>query len=156
MKQADYGRQKPAGREAPLNTLQGVSKQSADELKVEDQSSSSMAQFNAGIKNLKLSSAKQTEESSYGSQMLSVMDDPLIEEKRYLVTMIYTSFTQLNQAVTTSKEFYRIGNKLGEGAFGMVNLAQHILTGHFVAVKSLRKHDLDTQAECKRKVVQEI
>lgn len=73
-----------------------------------------------------------------------MMDDPLIEEKRYLVTMIYTSFTQLNQAVTTTKEFYRIGNKLGEGAFGMVKLAQHILTGHFVAIKSLRKKDLDS------------
>ena len=55
-----------------------------------------MAQFNAGIKNLKLSEVKKTEESSYSSQVLSVLDDPLIEEKRYLVTMIYTSFTQLN------------------------------------------------------------
>ena len=40
-------------------------------------------------------------------------DDPLLEEKRYLVTMIYTNFTQLNKAVTTTKEFYRIGNILG-------------------------------------------
>jgi len=38
----------------------------------------------------------------------------------------------------------------------MVNLAQHILTGHFVAIKSLLKKDIDSQAECKRKVVQEI
>lgn len=85
-----------------------------------------------------------------------MMDDPLIEEKRYLVTMIYTSFTELNQTVTTTKEFYRIGNKLGEGAFGMVNLAQHILTGHFVAIKSLGKKDLDRDLDCKRRVVQEI
>lgn len=115
-----------------------------------------MAQFNAGIKNLKLSTVKQTEESSVSSQIQSVIDDPLIEEKRYLVTMIYTSFSQLNQPVNTSKDFYRIGNKLGDGAFGMVNLAQHILTGHFVAVKSLPKHELDTQVESKRRVVQEI
>ena len=38
----------------------------------------------------------------------------------------------------------------------MVNLAQHILTGHFVAIKSLGKQDLDREVECKRKVVQEI
>lgn len=80
----------------------------------------------------------------------------MIENKRYLVTLIYTSFTQLNQDVATTKEFYRIGNKLGEGAFGMVNLAQHILTGHFVAIKSIRKQDIDKQAECKRRVAQEI
>lgn len=117
----------------------------------------SVKQFNAGINNLKLEEIKQTEdESSYYTQQDSMMDDPLIEEKRYLVTMIYTSFTELNQTVTTTKEFFRIGNKLGEGAFGTVNLAQHILTGHFVAIKSLGKKDLDREVECKRRVVQEI
>lgn len=68
------------------------SKQTREELKVNDVNTTSVGQFNAGIKNLKLEEPQQTE-SSYASQLNSFMDDPLIEEKRYLVTMIYTSFT---------------------------------------------------------------
>lgn len=56
----------------------------------------------------------------------------------------------------TTHEFYRIGNKLGEGAFGKVCIAQHKLSGHFTAVKCMWKRDLNKEIECKKKIAQDI
>lgn len=44
--------------------------------------------------------------------------------------------------MATTAEFYRIGNQLGEGAFGKVVIAQHKLSGQFVAIKCMRKRDM--------------
>jgi serine/threonine protein kinase len=85
--------------------------------------------------------------------------DPLFSDKQFLVTHIYNSFTQLDSPVTTTSDFYRVGKCLGKGAFGKVNLAQHKLTGHFVAVKSVKKTDLEDQSgssSCREKVTNEI
>jgi len=49
--------------------------------------------------------------------------DPLLEDKQYLVTMIVTHFQEMGQPLSTTHEFYRIGTKLGEGAFGKVVIA---------------------------------
>jgi hypothetical protein len=49
--------------------------------------------------------------------------DPLLEDKQYLVTMIVTHFQETGAPVPTTAEFYRIGNLLGEGAFGKVCIA---------------------------------
>ena len=79
-----------------------------------------------------------------------------MEDKQYIVTMIVNQFQELRQPVATTQDFYRLGNKLGQGAFGKVSIAQHKLTGHFVAVKSLPKKDLDKEVECRRRVSQEM
>jgi len=57
--------------------------------------------------------------------------------------MIVTHFQETGAPVPTTAEFYRIGNLLGEGAFGKVCIAQHKLSGHFTAVKCMRKRDLN-------------
>jgi len=62
----------------------------------------------------------------------------------------------MGQPIGTTHEFYRVGNKLGEGAFGKVCVAQHKLSGHFVAIKCLRKKDLNKQIDCKKKVAQDM
>ena len=80
----------------------------------------------------------------------------MLEDKQYIVTMIVNQFNELGQPVVTTPDFYRLGNKLGQGAFGKVSIAQHKLTGHFVAVKSLQKKDLDKEVECRRRVSQEM
>ena len=39
----------------------------------------------------------------------------------------------------TNLSFYKIGRSVGRGAFGKVNIALHILSGHLVAIKSFNK-----------------
>ena len=89
------------------------------EIEIEDQKQETSRENESVVNQSKrqdqLEEIKSSIESEYGSSMESteLFEDPLFEDKRYLVTMIYTSFTQLGQPVTTTKEFYRIGNKLG-------------------------------------------
>ena len=40
----------------------------------------------------------------------------------------------------TTLEFYKIGRSIGHGAFGKVNLALHVLSGHLVCLKSFNKN----------------
>ena len=96
-------------------------------------------------------------DDSYESEIeITEMFDPLLEDKQYLVTMIVTHFQEMGQPIATTPEFYRIGNKLGEGAFGKVCIAQHKLSGHFTAIKCLRKKDLNKQIESRKKVAQDM
>jgi serine/threonine protein kinase len=44
-----------------------------------------------------------------------------------------------NAIPPTSKEYYNIIEKIGKGAFADVYLATHILTGHPVAIKKIKK-----------------
>jgi len=66
----------------------------------------------------------EEESSEFESEVYqSEVFDPLLEDKQYLVTMIVTHFQETGAPVPTSAEFYRIGNLLGEGAFGKVCIA---------------------------------
>lgn len=58
--------------------------------------------------------------------------------------MIYQSFRDYNESITTQHHFYVPGRLISAGAFGRVILAQHKLTTHFVAIKCLRKLDFLT------------
>ena len=104
-----------------------------------------------------MGSEELDEEDSYESELeMTEQDDPLLEDKQYLVTNIVTHFQERGQPMPTTHEFYRIGNKLGEGAFRKVCVSQHKLSGHFVAIKCLRKKELNKQVECKKKVAQDM
>ena len=50
-------------------------------------------------------------------------NDPLFADKQYLVTKIYNNFIERGLPTPTTHEFYRIGKKIGQGAFGRVHLA---------------------------------
>jgi tRNA A-37 threonylcarbamoyl transferase component Bud32 len=49
-------------------------------------------------------------------------------------------YFKINKKYPYSKiDFYKFGRKIGQGAFGKVNIGLHILTGRVVAIKSFKK-----------------
>lgn len=67
-------------------------------------------------------SDEEESDFDYDDELYQVYD-PLLEDKQYLVTMIVTYFQKMGRPMATTHEFYRIGNQLGEGAFGKVVIA---------------------------------
>ena len=53
--------------------------------------------------------------------------------KKYGAEHNYTSYPK------TNLNYYKIGRSIGHGAFGKVNIALHVLSGHIVAIKSFNK-----------------
>ena len=152
--------------EAPEESLEGSSvagrdarrEQQRDLLGDQIQQKILSQELNAAAEQELKGQLAETSSAEYYSSQVGTTErtDPLLEDKQYIVTMIVNQFNELGQPVVTTPDFYRIGNKLGQGAFGKVSIAQHKLTGHFVAVKSLPKKDLDKEVECKRRVAQEM
>ena len=55
-------------------------------------------------------------------------------------------FYKLNNTYPNSKiKYYKIGRKIGQGAFGKVNIGLHILTGRVVAIKSFKKENCNNE-----------
>ena len=51
-------------------------------------------------------------------------------------------YFKINKKYPKSKiDFYKYGRKIGQGAFGKVNIGLHILTGRVVAIKSFKKQN---------------
>ncbi len=56
------------------------------------------------------------------------------------------SFYKINKKYPDSKiDYYKIGRKIGQGAFGKVNIGLHILTGRVVAIKSFKKQNCSNE-----------
>ena len=72
-----------------------------------------------------------------------------------MIWLIKKSITANGEPPETTPEFYKIGKKLGKGAFGTVNLGMHKLVWKLVAVKSITKTILDDH-KSKKKVMQEV
>ena len=51
----------------------------------------------------------------------------------------YGSEHNYNSYPKTNLSYYKIGRSIGHGAFGKVNIALHVLSGHIVAIKSFNK-----------------
>ena len=45
----------------------------------------------------------------------------------------------------TDLSFYKIGRSIGHGAFGKVNIALHVLSGHIVSIKSFNKKNIKSK-----------
>lgn len=80
---------------------------------------------------------------------------PRTRKNLKLAKKIKLAFQKTNNPAATSSDFYKIGKVMGKGAFGKVNLAIHLLSGKFVALKSINKQYLSEEAS-KRKVMQEF
>ena len=59
-----------------------------------------------------------------------------------------------NPVIKTKLRFYRVMKKLGKGAFGKVCLAQHKLTGEFIALKIMKKAYIE-EKKSKGRLLQE-
>ena len=65
------------------------------------------------------------------------------------------SFKMYNCSVSTTLDHYRITKIIGKGSFGIVYLAIHLLTGFYVAIKTIEKRYIQDEYS-RRKVLQEI
>ena len=62
-----------------------------------------------------------------------------MEKSKKLIDYIKEYFNKHNRYPETKINFYLYGRKIGQGAFGKVNLGLNVLTGRVVAIKSFKK-----------------
>ena len=59
--------------------------------------------------------------------------------KKIKIIKKYGAEYNCNSYPKTNLSYYKIGRSIGHGAFGKVNIALHVLSGHIVAIKSFNK-----------------
>ena len=59
--------------------------------------------------------------------------------KKIKIIKKYAAEHNYNSYPKTNLSYYKIGRSIGHGAFGKVNIALHVLSGHIVAIKSFNK-----------------
>ena len=62
-----------------------------------------------------------------------------MEKSKSLINYIKDYYNKNNKYPETKIQFYLYGRKIGQGAFGKVNLGLNVLTGRVVAIKSFKK-----------------
>ena len=62
-----------------------------------------------------------------------------MEKSKKLINYIKEFYTKNNKYPDTKINFYLYGRRIGQGAFGKVNLGLNVLTGRVVAIKSFKK-----------------
>ena len=80
-------------------------------------------------------------------------DDSILRDK--LIKIIKENFKLRNNSPATTLDFYRLIKMIGKGAFGKVYLGVHLLTGKYVAIKSIENQYMKDESS-KRKVFQEV
>lgn len=82
-------------------------------------------------------------DSSFSNQSLTLSRESNFykNESKKLIEYIknYAMKHYYNEYPKTTINFYRIGRRVGHGAFGKVNIGLHVLSGHIVAIKSFNK-----------------
>ena len=68
-----------------------------------------------------------------------------MNESNKLSEYIKQFYKQNNTYPDSKIEYYKIGRKIGQGAFGKVNIGLHILTGRVVAIKSFKKENCNSE-----------
>ena len=80
-------------------------------------------------------------------------DDEYLKEK--LIKLIKENHKTKGHYPQTTLDFYRLIKMIGKGAFGKVFLGVHLLTGKYVAVKSIEKKYIKEETSQKR-IFQEV
>jgi len=80
-------------------------------------------------------------------------EDDYLRER--LIRVIKEYFRLRNSCPSTTLDYYRLIKMIGKGAFGKVYLGVHLLTGKYVAIKSIEKQYMRDE-NSKRKVLQEV
>jgi len=81
--------------------------------------------------------------------------DPIYEERLKLISYISEYTKQHEEVPLTNLSYYKIIKIIGKGAFGVVSLGIHLLTGKQVAIKTIAKECMKDKLS-KRKIFQEI
>lgn len=92
-------------------------------------------------------------ETSRNFLFLSSDSEELVREK--VIENIKSSFKDLGVGPVTTTSFYKIGQQIGNGAFGKVHMAVNRLTGLKVAIKTIEKAFIKDQ-RTRRKIFQEV
>ena len=84
-----------------------------------------------------------------------------LEESKKLVNKIQQFGKEHKYQIfpKTNLSYYKIGRSIGRGAFGKVNLALHVLSGHIVAIKSFNKTKNNFpihKIKCEIKIMQKL
>eukprot|EP00330_Aristerostoma_sp_ATCC50986_P005427 CAMPEP_0114576248 /NCGR_PEP_ID=MMETSP0125-20121206/1035_1 /TAXON_ID=485358 ORGANISM="Aristerostoma sp., Strain ATCC 50986" /NCGR_SAMPLE_ID=MMETSP0125 /ASSEMBLY_ACC=CAM_ASM_000245 /LENGTH=414 /DNA_ID=CAMNT_0001764623 /DNA_START=2111 /DNA_END=3355 /DNA_ORIENTATION=- len=80
-------------------------------------------------------------------------DDEILKHR--LIKTVNEHFKVKNSCPHTTLDYYRLIKMIGKGAFGKVYLGVHLMTGKYVAIKSIEKSYMKDEAS-KRKVFQEV
>ena len=94
-----------------------------------------------------------TPQSSEKKIKMEESDDQYLRER--LIKLLQHNFKTKGTCPPTSLDYYRLVKMIGKGAFGKVYLAVHLLTGEYVAMKSIEKQYMKDEAS-KRKIFQEV
>lgn len=68
-----------------------------------------------------------------------------------MINYIRSYIKKTNELPVTTLDFYKFVKLLGKGAFGKVTLGIHLLTGKYVAIKTIEKSFMNDEFS-KRKV----
>ena len=83
------------------------------------------------------------------------LDENRTKDMLEICLEIQSHWAKSEENLLTELKYYKVGKLLGRGAFGMVNLGIHKLTGKFVAIKSIHKNIM-TDESSKNKVMKEV
>ena len=70
---------------------------------------------------------------------ISQKDYNYYNEESIKLSNVIKSYANKNNYPKTNLSYYKIGRSIGHGAFGKVNIALDVLSGHIVAIKSFNK-----------------
>ena len=110
-------------------------------LSLKNSSNSFLTKSESKKTKISLNKYKNTKETNLStSSLLSLKDFNYYKsESKKLQEYIKNYYQKNKEYPKTNLNFYKIGRRIGHGAFGKVNLALHILSGHIVAIKSFNK-----------------
>ena len=112
-------------------------------LSLKNSSNSFLTKSESKKTKISLNKYKNTKEINLSTTSLSSLKDfnYYKNESKKLKDYInnYAQKKNFKEYPKTTLNFYKIGRRIGHGAFGKVNLALHILSGHIVAIKSFNK-----------------
>ena len=97
-------------------------------------------QSDDGIINNSKSNISQFNQSIISNSKSSIYDFNYYMNESDKISEYIKSYYKKNKKYPSSKiNFYKFGRKIGQGAFGKVNIGLHILSGRIVAIKSFIK-----------------
>ena len=97
---------------------------------------------NTQTNNLNDMNKKESKKTENSSLILSSKDYLYYQNESLNLSCIIKKYGKEHRYISypdTDMNYYKIGRNIGHGAFGKVNIALHVLSGHIVAIKSFNK-----------------